>query len=985
LKVQSVIRNEDVASAADADKVKIIKLFGSIEYPDTLVLTERNLIDLFDKSSRIFDLVVMALATYPLLMVGQPLSDTHFRRLYRRLVHMLGGKFHPSYALWSHEDEHSKYWQEYWEKENVQLINTNEERFLRYITTVRREIVPVSSGLPWVRLKANEPYKFLDYFEPEDADIFFGRKDDTNRCLQKILSHRLTVLCGKSGVGKTSLIKAGITPVLRSDGRYRLIYTRCGDDPSRSIKRALTDVVPDLAVISRKNLADFLAEARRITGQELIVLIDQFEEFFIKFGERVHTHFLREFMQCLTISSLTVRFVLSLREDYLSRLADLRDIVPMILYNVYRLKELSMESARDAIVEPARTFGISFESGLPETILRDMGSTEIAPPQIQIVCYKLYKSLDRATSVTHSHYESLGGIKQLLSEYLEESLSKFGNKAKPVRAVLKAMVTSEGTKSLLSISDLSIKVGLDQAYVEEIVDDLVNRQRLVRKVSGETGFQFELAHEYLTFKIWQWFSEEEIRQKEIQELMERELNSWRRFRHLRLGKDKLDIFNKGRHLLALDNDMIELLLLSSIRHLENDHHWIDRIQEMSSDNQDQIATSIMNVFSESDRVLRRQAAEALANIGTQPLLRALQRNDPLWKCAAIEMIGGLERKEAIAPLIQVLDDPSEDVRALACGALSEIGKSMKIVYFQTAADSKTLDLILEAIRRKLVPGESVSVRVSAIEALFQIADDKGVTDWLPLLLDDQPEVVKRVGKKLKSLSYSRIEEWPDSDVFVCDREFYDRNDPAILAIINALKTENHTWQRKIVGFVSTWCGCPKALNHALISESGERILSIIIKLLERIDDPDSWDALDHFIRHGNLSLRGEAERVRNGLSAPRTTYREPRKELGRINDVKELIASLNDRKLCKEAEDKLVRIAEAAIDKLIDALKHQEWRIRKHAALALGRIGDKRAAIALEELVDDEKEEVSKAAQQAVLQLRPTAKVWMKKWQKSFR
>jgi HEAT repeat protein len=78
-------------------------------------------------------------------------------------------------------------------------------------------------------------------------------------------------------------------------------------------------------------------------------------------------------------------------------------------------------------------------------------------------------------------------------------------------------------------------------------------------------------------------------------------------------------------------------------------------------------------------------------------------------------------------------------------------------------------------------------------------------------------------------------------------------------------------------------------------------------------------------------------------------------------------------------------MGDKSVDKPIEALKHREWRVRKHAATALGRIGEKRAAAFLEELVDDKDERVSKAAQEAVLRFKPTAKVWMKGWQKSFR
>jgi HEAT repeats len=285
----------------------------------------------------------------------------------------------------------------------------------------------------------------------------------------------------------------------------------------------------------------------------------------------------------------------------------------------------------------------------------------------------------------------------------------------------------------------------------------------------------------------------------------------------------------------------------------------------------------------------------------------------------------------------------------------------------------------------LAPCEKTFVRISALNALFQAAYDKGVADWLPLLLDDQPEVVQTAELKLESLEYCHWEEWPSSDVFITASEYHDPGDLAILGVINALGNENDRWRNRVVGVVENWSGCPKALEGALVSETKEQVLSLIIYLLGEISDPNSRIALEAFIEHGPSSHRAEADRALNGLPPPLVFYEEPGKALARVNNVKQLIAHLKDRLLCQEAEDRLVRIGDGAVDEIIEALRNEATRVRKHAAVALGKIGATRAAAALEELVDDEEYEVSKAAQEALLKLKPVAKVWMKDWQKSFR
>ena len=81
-----------------------------------------------------------------------------------------------------------------------------------------------------------QPYKFLDSFELEDADIFFGRDAASTALHQTVIQARLTVLHARSGAGKTSLLKAGLAPRLIREGRIP-IFARAFDDPVLAVKR----------------------------------------------------------------------------------------------------------------------------------------------------------------------------------------------------------------------------------------------------------------------------------------------------------------------------------------------------------------------------------------------------------------------------------------------------------------------------------------------------------------------------------------------------------------------------------------------------------------------------------------------------------------------------------------------------------------------------------------------------------------------------
>ena len=93
------------------------------------------------------------------------------------------------------------------------------------------------------------PYKFLDYFEAADQPIFFGRDEEVNHLVQRIMAHRLTVLFGQSGVGRTSLINAGVIPRLEEEG-YISLYLRVLREPTASIKQAVLQLERDATSLS---------------------------------------------------------------------------------------------------------------------------------------------------------------------------------------------------------------------------------------------------------------------------------------------------------------------------------------------------------------------------------------------------------------------------------------------------------------------------------------------------------------------------------------------------------------------------------------------------------------------------------------------------------------------------------------------------------------------------------------------------------------
>ncbi|NIN66260.1 MAG: hypothetical protein GTO63_16525, partial [Anaerolineae bacterium] len=150
--------------------------------------------------------------------------------------------------------------------------------------------------------------------------------------------------------------------------------------------------------------------------------------FFVRLGKATRAAFAEELAACLRsegvlsgTKGLDLRFVLSLRDDYLARLHSLSAQLPDDpLMNRFCLENLNVEKARLAVTQPAQAFKLRYEDELLETLLDDLEQEgDVEPPQLQIVCHKLYESLvdsgqwvegsGRSGLFTLQSYKELGG------------------------------------------------------------------------------------------------------------------------------------------------------------------------------------------------------------------------------------------------------------------------------------------------------------------------------------------------------------------------------------------------------------------------------------------------------------------------------------------------------------------------------------------------------------------------------------------------
>jgi HEAT repeat protein len=658
-----IISNEDVAFE-DERRARLYKLRGSAERPESLALTEDDYEEFFEAQDSISVVLQGYLARKTVLFVGYDLDDPHFKRLYRKVTAPLDDYARRSYAFGEAPPPQVARW---CKRHSIDVVPADAHMFLQSLieqlaARTRPTLVDSrsSNAIPAAPLPSR-PYKLLDYYEPDDAAIFFGRAQETQTLVSLIHGHRLTLLYGASGVGKTSLLLAGAGPRFQAaDPPYELVYARALEDPAQVIRRVLRRRLPDAALPMEGALVDFLAAASRALDRPVVLALDQFEEFFIRLSPQFRAAFIDELGALYDARDVPVKIVISLREDWLAAINELEARIPEVFRTRMRALPLTREQARLAIMAPAEQFGVAYEPALVERLLVDLPGSDgadVLPPQLQLVCSALYAGLASGErTITLAAYERVGGARGVLQQYLADELARLGRDERALaRGALEELVTSQGTKAVKSVEDVARTLDVAATALAPVLEKLV-RARLLRALEQEDGaVAYELAHEYLIREIG--LSAEAQTRKQAEELVRQEVENWQRFGTL-LAADKLALINASRALLRLDDDARELLLRSALDVGEDVEYWIERIGDPTR------RAQILAERAQAKRaVVRVRVAQALgaqdAPESVEPLLyQAINDSDVMARTAARASLAKLvdQRQNALTRICTALED-----------------------------------------------------------------------------------------------------------------------------------------------------------------------------------------------------------------------------------------------------------------------------------------------------------------------------------------
>ncbi len=348
-------------------------------------------------------------------------------------------------------------------------------------------------------VSADCPYRGLLPYDAADADSFFGRDDDVGACLRRLRDSGVLAVIGPSGIGKSSLVRAGVVAALVRGGTPVLVTTP-GAHPMDSIA------------------------GLKARGRQTLV-VDQAEEAVTVCPDSAERE--RYFAALAAHVGAGGVLILSLRADHLGDLAPYPDIARVLEDGLYLLGPMSELDLRSAIEGPARRAGLRLEPGLVDLLIREVEGEPAALPMLSHVLRETWERREGPT-LTVDGYRATGGFRFAVSQSAELLYDAMDESERSrLRSLLLRLVmpTEDGDPVRARVP--RAKVAADDAH-QRLVEQLVEA-RLV-SIDGDT---VQIAHEALV-RVW----------PRLRGWLDDDVDGQRLFRHLAGAADAWDAMGR---------------------------------------------------------------------------------------------------------------------------------------------------------------------------------------------------------------------------------------------------------------------------------------------------------------------------------------------------------------------------------------------------------------------------------------------------------
>jgi WD40 repeat protein/energy-coupling factor transporter ATP-binding protein EcfA2 len=363
-------------------------------------------------------------------------------------------------------------------------------------------------------LGPERPFPGLRSYAAADHEWFFGREQQSLALYRLIDRGRFVAVVGSSGSGKSSVVRAGLTPLLEEETageggrRWRWWEMRPGDAPISRLAETLAGNVEEGASdnvrgihAARRERIDFLLRSssfglRDALGEGLLpanvtplIIVDQFEELF-RFADlpgndaaraarrEEAAAFVQLLLEATRSGESAIRIVLTMRSDYLGDCSRFHGLPEAVTAGEYLVPALTRDQRTQAICQPVEKAGASIADDLVERLLHD-SSDEL--DQLPVLQHALMRTWNDAGSNQPRHlalenYETIGGVGTAISLHADELLDtpELRDRTHVVEQVFRGLSELDrhgrGVRRPLKFAQLVAESGYPDPEVREVVD-----------------------------------------------------------------------------------------------------------------------------------------------------------------------------------------------------------------------------------------------------------------------------------------------------------------------------------------------------------------------------------------------------------------------------------------------------------------------------------------------------------------------------------
>ena len=299
----------------------------------------------------------------------------------------------------------------------------------------------------------HNPFPGLRAFEPEEDYLFFGREKETDDLRRRLRTSRFLAVIGSSGSGKSSLVKSGLIPSLhagfmaQAGSSWRVAMLRPGEDPIGNLVKALqvSEVVPAMSAVQAKDktvlevtlrdsslgVAEAVKHAMLPRGDNLLVVVDQFEELFrfnrsrTKHNEDEAVAFVKLLLDAARQEYAPVYVVITMRSEFIGDCMPFPGLPEAINEGLYLTPRMSRDEMRAAITKPVAVSGATIAPRLVVRLLNEVGDEMDRLPVLQHALMRTWDAWShdhrQGEPIDIRHYEAIGTMRGGLSQHGEEA------------------------------------------------------------------------------------------------------------------------------------------------------------------------------------------------------------------------------------------------------------------------------------------------------------------------------------------------------------------------------------------------------------------------------------------------------------------------------------------------------------------------------------------------------------------------------------